>query len=319
MWWLIGSLLVVIAALAIWSFAVAARARRLNPPTGVFVDVTGGRLHLRDIGPRDAPPERTLVLLHGASCNLLALTLPLADVLASRYRVIAIDRPGHGHSDRPGGRADADPARQAMLVAEALAALGIGKAIVVAHSLAGAMALTMAMDQREKVAGLCLIAPVSHPWPGGITWYYHPGSWPVVGPVFSRLLPVPGAALTMLAALDGVFAPQKPPEDYVKRTGLDLLLRPANFEANAQDVAALLDHVRRRAPLYGDITVPTTVVFGADDRVVWAEIHGEGLKRQVAGLRLVMLPGVGHTPHHADTARIVAEIELLSARVASGG
>ncbi|MGL5116134.1 MAG: alpha/beta fold hydrolase [Beijerinckiaceae bacterium] len=316
MWWLAGSIIALVAALYLWSFVVSQRALRLNPPTGIFVDVPGGRLHVRDMGPRDAPPERTVVLLHGASCNLLALTLPLANILTPNYRVIAIDRPGHGHSDRPGGRRDADPARQALLVAQALDTLGVGRAIIAAHSLAGAMALAMAMDRPDRVAGLFLIAPVSHPWPGGISWYYHPGSWPVIGPIFSRLLPVPGAALTMGVALEGVFKPQKPPANYARLTALDLLLRPANFEANAQDVAVLLAHVRKYAPRYGEIAIPVTVIFGLEDRVVWAEIHGEGLKRQIDDLHLVIHDGAGHVPHHAAPLRVVADLDLLSMRIA---
>jgi pimeloyl-ACP methyl ester carboxylesterase len=317
MWWLAGSILLVLAVLALWSAIVVARARRDHPPTGIFVQVPGGRIHVRDMGPRDAPAERTIVLLHGASCNLLALTLPLADLLTQKHRVIAIDRPGHGHSDRPGGRADAEPSRQALLIAQTLDALGVDRAIIAAHSLAGAMALTLAMDHKEKVAGLLLIAPVSHPWPGGITWYYHPGSWPVIGPIFSRLMPVPGAALTMQGALRGVFTPQSPPAGYAKRTALDLLLRPENFEANAQDVAALLPHVREHSSRYDEIAVPATVIFGSEDRVVWAEIHGEGLKRQIADLRLVMMEGVGHVPHHADPRKIAEEFEMLAARIAT--
>ncbi len=120
-------LLLVLGGLALWGALAAASASRRFPPTGIFVPVSGGRLHLRDIAPREGGtvgPERTIVMLHGASCNLLALTLPLAGPLGERFRVIAIDRPGHGHSDRPGGRESASIARQATLIAEAMEAAG---------------------------------------------------------------------------------------------------------------------------------------------------------------------------------------------------
>jgi pimeloyl-ACP methyl ester carboxylesterase len=309
--------LVPVVLLAFWTQIVVARAISRHPPTGIFVPVAGGRMHLRDIGARDAPPERTIILLHGASCNLLALTLPLAGPLSKSFRVIAIDRPGHGHSDRPGGRTDASVTRQAALISETMLAAGVPKAIVVGHSWAGAVATTLAMDHPERVAGLVLLAPVSHPWPGGITWYYHVGSWPLIGWIFSYLLPVPGAAMTMQAGVDSVFTPQPSPPDYIEATALHLMLRPANFMANAEDVAGLLAHVRERAGRYGEIKVPTVVISGDTDGVVATGIHTAQLARELPDVKVHVLKDVGHTPHHAATDFVVGEIEALAGRLGS--
>jgi pimeloyl-ACP methyl ester carboxylesterase len=310
------ALLIVAAGLAIWTWIAAWRAASRFPPQGVFVPVSGGRLHLRDMGPRDAPPERTAVLIHGASCNHMALVLPLAEpLLAAGFRVIAIDRPGHGHSDRPGGRADASPVRQAALIDEALAALGVSGGLVVGHSFAGAIATTMAINHADRVRGLFLLAPVTHPWPGGITWYYHPGSWPVIDVLFSNTLPVAGFALTAKAGVDGVFAPQQAPADYIEASELPLLVRPANFMANAQDVAGLLAHVTAWSGRYGEIRQPTVVVSGDADDIVATWLHTEALGREVPDIRKIVMPGVGHTPHHADTALVVREIAALADRL----
>ncbi|MGL4637357.1 MAG: alpha/beta fold hydrolase [Beijerinckiaceae bacterium] len=306
---------ILVVVLAVWTQIAVARIASQHPPKGIFVPVTGGQLHLRDIGPRDAPPERTLVFLHGASSNHLALTSPLAERLQEGFRIIAIDRPGHGHSDRPGGRADASPSRQAALIDEALAALGVEKAILVAHSFAGAIATSYAMDIPERVAGLVLLGPATHPWPGGIAWYYHPASLPVIGPAFANLLPVAGAALSMEKALEGVFSPKPVPAGYIENTALRLTLRPASFLANAQDVSALLDHVRTRAGRYGAIKVPVTVISGDSDLTVSSVIHTAALGREIPQARIVMLKGVGHVPHESDPELVVAEINALSDRL----
>src|SRR5262249_6116930 len=143
---------------------------RRHPPGGVFVPVSGGRLHVVELGEcADAP---AVVLLHGASGNLEDMRLALGERLARRHRVILIDRPRHGWSDRPAGTACSSPARQAALVVEALDRLGVAKAIVVGHSWSGAAALALALGHTDRVAGLVLLAPVTHPWPGGISWYY---------------------------------------------------------------------------------------------------------------------------------------------------
>jgi pimeloyl-ACP methyl ester carboxylesterase len=314
---ILAALTLAALVLAAWTWIAGARAASRFPPRGIFAKVTGGQLHLRDLGPRNAPPHRTIVMIHGASCNHMALVLPLAEPLvAAGFRVIAIDRPGHGHSERPGGRRDASPVRQAELIAEALRAIGIEEAIVLAHSFAGAIATTMAVTHPAQVKGLVLLAPVTHPWPGGITWYYHPGSWPVVDLLFSHTLPVAGFAMTAKAGVAGVFTPQRAPDDYIEATHLPLMVRPANFRANAQDVAALAAHVATWSSRYAEIRQPVTVISGDADTVVWTSIHTEALGREIPDIRKVVLPGVGHVPHHADTGRVIAEVLDLSARAA---
>src|SRR3569833_3480657 len=128
---------VVLGGLAAFTAISARRIERAHPPAGRFVEVDGGRLHLLELGPADATP---VVLLHGATGNLNDMRVALGDRLAARYRVILIDRPGHGWSDRPDGSADASPARQAALLHQALQRNGISRAIMVGHSWSGALA-----------------------------------------------------------------------------------------------------------------------------------------------------------------------------------
>src|SRR5947209_14025801 len=104
------------------------RIERAHPAQGRFVEVAGGRLHLLELGSADAPP---VVLLHGASGNLQDMRLALGDRLAARYRVILVDRPGHGWSDRPDCPADGSPARPVALIPPALDRLGVPPAYVV--------------------------------------------------------------------------------------------------------------------------------------------------------------------------------------------
>ena len=162
---IVTSLVALLGALAVVTALGVAAIERANPPQGRFVEVEGGRLHLVELGSPDAPP---VVLLHGASGNLGDMRLALGDRLAVRHRVILIDRPGHGWSERPGGSADASPARQAKLIHQALQTIGVRRAIVVGHSWSGALATAYALDNPQDVAGLVLLAPVTHPWTGNI-------------------------------------------------------------------------------------------------------------------------------------------------------
>src|SRR5208282_4840577 len=104
------------------------------------------------------------------------------------------------------------------------------------HSLAGALGLAMALDAPEFVRGLVLISPVSHPWPGGVAWYYRLAASRALGPLFRRLIVLPAGLAYMNAGVRSVFDPTPPPPGYVAGTRLPLVLRPLHFKANAEDV-----------------------------------------------------------------------------------
>ena len=306
----------VVALLAFTEWK-SARIGAKFPPQGVFVAVEGGRLHLTQraaIGP-----ERAIVLLlHGASGNQADMMLPLGDRLAAKgFRVIAIDRPGLGWSDRPDGRADASPARQAQLIRSAMGKIGVSRAIVVGHSLAGALAVNLALDHADFTSGLVLVAPVTHPWPGGVAWYYHLAAAPVAGDIFTRLFSLPLGLASLNAGIAGVFAPQPPPPDYAGGTGVELVLRPASFMANSQDVAQMKAFVTAQSLRMGQIRVPTAIITGDSDGVVLAHIHSDGSARDIPGATLTVLPGVGHSPHHADPDAVVRVIEAVADRGAA--
>ena len=152
-----------------------------------------------------------MLLLHGASGSSGDPMMALGERLAQRFRVVAVDRPGSGWSDRIGGAGAASPATQARIIRAALREIGIERAIVVGHSWAGALALNLALDHADLVSGLVLLAPVSHPWPGGgISWYYRPATWPVLGRLLTWTLTTPAGLLLMKPTLGVVFAPQAP-------------------------------------------------------------------------------------------------------------
>jgi pimeloyl-ACP methyl ester carboxylesterase len=293
------------------SSLLAAAAEAETPPAGHFVAVPGGRLHYADTAPGDSA-RPAVVLLHGASSHHSDLFHVFAPRLSAQARVLAFDRPGHGWSDRLRGREMASPTHQAQAVLAALDSLGIKRAVIVAHSLAGAMATSMGLQRPDVVIGLVLIGAVTHPWPRAkITWYYHPAAHPLLGPLFVRSVVTPiGSAILERSAV-GVFAPQAMPRDYLESARLGLALRPRSFEANAQDVAGLYAHVSEHAPRYPALTMPVTAIAGEDDTIVWTEVHSVAITREVSQGRLFKLPGVGHMPHHAAPGLITAEISRL--------
>ena len=286
------------------------------PPVGerVTVGTPAVAVHVVERPPR-APERGAVLLVHGASGNFADLDVALGERLAALgFRVFAVDRPGHGWSDRIAGADAASPADQAAALRAAMARRGVEQAIVVVHSLAGMLGLAMALDGPKFTRGLVLLAPVSHPWPGGVAWYYRLAASRFLGPAFRRLFVLPAGLASMRGGVRDVFAPKPPPKDYVVATRLPLVFRPLHFRANAEDVVAAEAHVAALSPRYSTIRVPTAIVTGDRDGVVYAKIHAAGCARDIPGATLTVLPGVGHSPHHSAPDKVVAAILEVEAR-----
>ena len=277
----------------------------------------GAAVHVVERAP-SAPERGAVLLVHGASGNFADLDVALGERLAALgFRVFAVDRPGHGWSDRLAGADAASPAGQAEALRMALAHRDVERAIVVVHSLAGMLGLAMALEAPSFTRGLVLLAPVSHPWPGGVAWYYRLAASRRFGPPFRRLFVLPAGLLSMRGGVREVFAPNPPPTDYAVATRLPLVFRPRHFRANAEDVVAAEAHVAALSPRYSAIRVPTAIVTGDRDGVVYAKIHSAGCARDIPGAKLTVLPGVGHSPHHSVPSAVVAAILDVEARALS--
>lgn len=295
---------VLAAATAIASFWIA----RAHPAKGRFIAVDGGRLHLDELG--DHPDgETAVVLVHGASGNMEDMRMALGDELAARYRTILIDRPGRGWSERGASSEGASPQRQADMVSDALDRIGVKRAVIVGHSWGGAFATAFAVRHPQKTAGLVLLAPTSHPWSGGVSWYYSLATLPLIGPLFVHTMVAPLGALLASGATSGVFAPQPAPENYLSRSATWLVLRPKAFTANARDMTELRGNLEKLVPLYPGIAAPTVILVGDRDLAVSNDVHAFRLAKAIPDARLEVLQGVGHLPHHARPDRVVAAVE----------
>ena len=88
-----------IAALALGIAQVSGKERPVKPPRATYrtVTVDGLSIFYREAGPKDAP---AILLLHGVPTSSRQFE-PLLSRLSDRYRLIAPDYPGFGHSDWP--------------------------------------------------------------------------------------------------------------------------------------------------------------------------------------------------------------------------
>ena len=306
----LAGVVVVLAVLALITQFGAAAIERAYPLNGERIDVAGARLRVVQLGPRDATGP-AVVLVHGASANLESLRQPLGELIAKKHRVILVDRPGHGGSTREGTDATS-PSVQARMIDEMLGKLQIDRAVFVVHSWAGSLGAAMALEFPQRVAGLVMLAPATHPWTGGVGIFNKIATLPVVGPLLAYTLPVPLGWFLVEPSARSVFSPQPMPEGYVQNAAIPLVLRPREFLSNAWDLVLLKPEVIRLSPRYKDnIKVPVTIFVGDKDLTVSPRIHAQAFARDVPQTKLIDLPDVGHMPQNAVPDRIAAEVDAI--------
>jgi pyruvate dehydrogenase E2 component (dihydrolipoamide acetyltransferase) len=239
-----------------------------------------------------------ILLVHGYGGDRNSW-LFLQEPLAARYRVYALDLPGHGTSAKDVG--DGSIGILAGAVTGVLDALGADRAHLVGHSMGGAVALAVAASAPGRIASLTLIAPSG--FGPQINAGYLRGFAdaqtrrelkPVVGQLFADESLVTRQVVDDLLAykrLDGV--------DEALHTLLGLLL---DGDAQAADSTAAL------AVVGG--ALPVSVVWGASDRVIPPD-HAE----RVTGAARYVVDGAGHMPHMERPAQVQAAIEETIARV----
>lgn len=293
----------------------ASAFERNNDRYGELVDVGGYRMNSVHV-PRpmgaDLPP---IVFIHGASANLNDPMAAFRAKLEGRAEMLFLDRPGFGYSER-GGPRNAYPDGQADAVAALMKKRGINKAIIVAHSFGGAIAATFAFNHKDMVEGLVFLSPATHPWPGGIDWYYDVAKTPLLGDLFATLVAPTVGRLLVDKATRSVFAPNRRPDNYVAESKTYLALRPATFRNNAVDIASLLAYVTRAAPRYVEIKAPTVIITGDRDNVVLPDIHSRRLHEAIAGSRLITIHNLGHKPDYVVTDVAIAAIETVAGETA---
>jgi pimeloyl-ACP methyl ester carboxylesterase len=125
-----------------------------EPPRPSSSTAPAAQLFFDDGGPAGKVP---VVFLHSSGGDTRHFTAQLAHLRRSR-RAIAVDLPGHGQS--PPAASFEIPA-VADVLAQALAAHGLDRVVLVGHSWGGAVALALAAQAPQRVAGLLLLDPAS--------------------------------------------------------------------------------------------------------------------------------------------------------------
>ncbi len=135
-----------------------------------FVEVGGEKIYIDDRG--DGPP---VVLIHGFGASGKSWRRVAPGLLKRGYRVLAIDLPGHGFSDKYAG--DYSIKAVGRKVFAVLDKKGVTRPHIVAHSWGTAVALSMAQLKPKRVRSLSLLSSFAYEeqLPPFLVWARAPG------------------------------------------------------------------------------------------------------------------------------------------------
>ena len=247
--------------------------------TARYVLVDGTRIRYLDAG--HGPP---VVFLHGLGASMYAWRKNLAAVASTGFRVIAFDNRGFGLSDKPS--APYDNAAYAHLAIALMDSLRISDAVLVGHSMGGAIAAEVAIEYPQRVRGLVLVGSAGLGTREPV--FFRVARWPVVGPA---LLAFRGRGLTARLLKSTFSDPRK-----VTEADVDQYYAPVALSGYARAFRAALRqfHFDGLEGRLDRIVAPTVVLWGEEDH--WVPLGvGRALAAGITRSAFLSVPGAGHS------------------------
>jgi pimeloyl-ACP methyl ester carboxylesterase len=300
--WSAKTLLVVLllAVATVVAFRLTAVVREtgtrseLAPPSGHLVQTASGAVFIQEKGPANGIP---VVLFHGTAAWSELWRRTIDALAVAGFRVIALDLPPFGFSDRPGNYTRQD---QAMRVNDVLTQIRSAPAIIVGHSFGAGAATELVMRYPERARALVLVD-------GALGLTAPPSDTPsLLQPKWVREILVsltitnPLATKTLLEML--IEKKQRALPEYV-----EILQRPTKQRNSTADIADWLYYFlgadRNAASAdrnaYARVKLPVAMLWGDKD-VITPMTQAHDLQTLLPQATLTPLPGLGHIPQIED-------------------
>ncbi len=270
-----------------------------------------GRLHLRDVGPRDAP---AIVLVHGFSASLHTWEPWVAD-LAKDYRVVSLDLPGHGLSgcidnSKIGTQQFVDA------VDAVVRALKIERFTLAGNSMGGHTAWAYALAHPQKLDGLILVDAAG--WPADAD---DQKDSPIVfkllaNPVARSIMKDLDMSALVRSGLEDSFTDQTLVTEAMVERYTSLGRAPCHRDAIITMSSTREGRIAASNETLAAITTPTLILHGEDDNLIPAS-HGKKFDEAIPDSDLKLYPGVGHLPQEEAVEDSLADVRAFLTRVAA--
>lgn len=246
---------------------------------------SGLRVRTVERGDELAPP---VLLIPGWGCSAYSYRHTMPALAAAGFRAIAAELKGEGFSDKPPSPSEYTRESLVAHVLEIIDALGADRIALVGHSMAGGIAVLVALEAPARVARMVLIAPTNL---GSLRLVRF--ARPLLPAALHGIAPYFAVRPLFWVLLRTVYG------DLSKPTSRDMdeYLAPSNDPAFARSQHSLLreyDWSAIDAERLGELRVLTLLIHGTRDRFVMRD-GMERLARLVPFVETHVVEGAGHS------------------------
>lgn len=240
---------------------------------------------------------QTLVLVHGLGQNGFTDWISVMPQLAQRYHVVTFDFPGFGYSASPSGKYS--PTNYARILGGVISRHAKGRAIVVGHSLGGAVSLRFAGSNPAQVEKLILVdaAGILH----RTAFVKYSARLPISVEQMPAFLKERVARIKDFGndTVEKIFSGSDPTRLLSANETMwgSVMTNRTNVNAG---MALVEEDFSADIP---KIQTPTWILWGEADSVAPLRT-GQMLAYRLPRAQLVTMPGVEHTPMDPGTAQI---------------
>jgi magnesium chelatase accessory protein len=269
--------------------------------------VRAGRIewHVQEMG---AGPVALLIHGTGAATHSWRGVMPL---LAGRFRVVAVDLPGHGFTrGRPAGGMSIEAIRDALT--EMMAAMNLAPALLVGHSAGTALAIALAAERAVRPHAIAGVGAAILPFPGLAARLFPTLAKllfanPFAPHLFAQMARAPGEVERFLKRSTGSTIDAEGMAAYAT------LFADAGHCGGAIAMMASWD-LEALAAMLARIDAPLLLLHGERDAAI-PVASMRGAVERMARADLVALPGLGHLAHEERPDLVAGHIAAFADRM----
>ncbi len=106
-----------------------------------------------------------------------------------------------------------------------------------------------------------------------------------------------------------MFAPAPVPERFDRLFPKDLMVRPLQLRASAEDAALMTPSAMELEQHYRELKLPVVILTGGDDQIADVDRQSRRLHEELPQSELTVLPGLGHMVHHLAPDQVIKAID----------
>lgn len=296
--------LIVLTVLSGSMHVAIAGADQCEQPKEHYINIKNTRVRYVESGA-----GHDVVLIHGNAGSVDDFDFQSLGRLCRNYRVIAVDRPGHGKSDRPKD-SDATLEYQTQLLHETLSQLGVTRPVLVGHSWGGSLALAYAVSYPQELSAIVLLAPAAYADGGPDQFMRAVLKTPLIGDVSLTVGRVIMGKHLLKKELRRAFYPDSVPDEYLRQACVSWLGHK-QVRAILEDEYGLDQELKKVSKHYSEIGIPVVIVTGDHDQIVSAEHNAIRLKTSISQSQLVELKNTGHQIPQTHPESIYNALSLI--------